>query len=368
MSEYITAEELSQDQKTIAPKWRALKYQTYKLSRLYELAGYHKLALDAAGCSTYISFAPGKDGDKRLIYANSCKTRLCTLCGERRAHKKAAELSRVMSLIQLERPTQRYVFLTLTVANCAGTALHDTLLHLTRAWKKLTDKQRFFNQSVDGWFRAIEITYNAQDRTYHPHIHAILAVKNGYFDRQTDLYIPQPKWVDAWAKALDVTYKPLVSIEAVKASASPDAAETDAASGLAAAKEAAKYTVKSKDYLKTGYRTEAAQIVKDYTEGLQRVRLTAYGGIMRDAAGEVDDEDLRDREQLRADIAQLQLQYHWSFGARDYIFDYALRGDDAAALLDKPETDPGYTIEAAAIAAQTTIEGYDLSTRPTHPI
>ena len=32
-----------------------------------------------------------------------------------------------------------------------------------------------------GYMRAIEVTYNQQEDTYHPHIHCIFAVKAGYF-------------------------------------------------------------------------------------------------------------------------------------------------------------------------------------------
>ena len=34
-----------------------------------------------------------------------------------------------------------------------------------------------------GYMRAIEVTYNQQEDTYHPHIHCIFAVKAQYFTK-----------------------------------------------------------------------------------------------------------------------------------------------------------------------------------------
>ena len=153
----------------------------------------------------------------------------------------------------------------------------DTLGELVRAWNRLT-KHRQFERSVKGWFRAIEITRNPKDGTYHPHIHAILAVPPGYFTRGEGLYIEQSEWVDRWQKALRADYRPLVSIQTAKA-------KGEYVGGRAAAVEAAKYAVKDSDYIDDRLsEAEAVRIVTDYTEALHRRRLTAYGGWLKTAA------------------------------------------------------------------------------------
>ena len=37
-----------------------------------------------------------------------------------------------------------------------------------------------------GYMRAVEVTYNQQEDTYHPHIHCIFAVKAQYFTKITE--------------------------------------------------------------------------------------------------------------------------------------------------------------------------------------
>ena len=125
-----------------------------------------------------------------------------------------ARLIRILTAVKAEHPTATLLFLTLTVKNCKADELRDTLTLLTAAWTKLA-KRRPFMRAVKGWFRAIEITRNQSDGTYHPHIPAILVVEPDYFKRSGGLYIFQgvgaqvppdgykiPSWVDMWRQCL----------------------------------------------------------------------------------------------------------------------------------------------------------------------
>ena len=76
--------------------------------------------------------------------------------------------------------------LTLTVPNCSGSELDDTLKAMSSAFRKLVRKYHedgvnaFKNRSVcfDGGIRVLEITYNDKDNTYHPHYHCVILIKN----------------------------------------------------------------------------------------------------------------------------------------------------------------------------------------------
>ena len=72
-----------------------------------------------------------------------------------------------------------YLFLTLTVRICPGDKLGDTLGELTKAWHRLV-MHRQVKRAIKGWYRALEVTRNTGGGewhgTYHPHIHAVLAV------------------------------------------------------------------------------------------------------------------------------------------------------------------------------------------------
>lgn len=297
--------------------WAERKVKTVRLAKLYQKAGYPEYSQKAATCSTWLQYGVSADGSKQLSAANFCQLRLCPLCIARRAKRAAYKLSQVLDQVEGEHKAL-FLFLTLTVRNVPGDALGGTLGELTRAWARLMD-HRHIQAAVKGWFRAIEITRNPKDGTYHPHIHAILAVPPGYFTRGEGLYIEQSEWVDRWKKALRADYRPIVSIQTAKA-------KGEYVGGRAAAVEAAKYAVKDSDYIDDRLsEAEAVRIVTDYTEALHRRRLTAYGGWLKAAAKALEAEDLEGGDlvhvddTVREDVAELIETYNWHFGAGDYV-------------------------------------------------
>ena len=288
---------------------------TFALARIYEAAGYKEYACRAAACATWLQYNATATGERQLQAANFCQLRLCPLCTARRAKKAAYKLSGVMDAVEREHPGCSYLFLTLTIRNVEGPDLGRALTALTSGWERLR-KQRAVDRALSGWFRAIEITRKGAG--YHPHIHAIVAVMPEYFRRSSGLYIKQADWVERWRAALRVDYDPSVRISKTTADKG----------GRAASLEAAKYATKSSDYIDPALSLdEAVEIVTDYTVALHRRRLTAYGGWMKDAARALDadnlDEDAdlvhTEDESIRADVAELIEDYHWSFGAGDYV-------------------------------------------------
>ncbi len=301
--------------------WRVKKLGSYRLARLFEVAAeeFHdstwtQYAVRAAGCASRPQFQKWIDtGDKRLQGALFCKLRLCPLCTARRAVKNALKLSQVMNEVEVKHGVQ-FLFLTLTVENCEGDKLGETLGLLTKSWDRLV-RQRPVARACKGWYRAIEITRNAVTGEYHPHIHAILAVSMDYKPK-SDLYITQAEWVRRWQMALKVTYKPIVHIQKTK----------DKKGGMGAVLEAAKYATKDSEYIRPDLdEKEGARIVADYTTALRGRRLVAFGGCMKEAAARLgaDKEDgdlihLGD-EIVRDDLADLIETYGWHFGAGDYV-------------------------------------------------
>lgn len=227
---------------------------------------------------------------------------------------RAKLLSKVMDAAQAQHGGQ-YIFLTLTMRNVPGAELRDAVGNLLKAWDKLR-RQAGVVAAVKGWFRALEITRPGTD-TYHPHIHAILAVDDAYFARSEGLYLSQAEWVRRWQMALGVDYKPSVRIQRT----------TDGKGGKGAVLEAAKYVTKDSDYISDKLSDrEAAQIVEDYTKALWHRRLTAYGGRLKEMAQrlQADDLDHVDLVQgedatIREDLAEVIEEYGWHFGAGDYV-------------------------------------------------
>ena len=302
--------------------WVSRKKETIILSRLYQAAGFKRQAELAASCSTWVEYDVMEDGTRHLTGANFCKLRLCPLCISRKSKKMAYQLSRVLNLVE-DQHDVRFIFLTLTVRNMEGPELGAALTELTGAWNKLL-QHRAIKRAVLGWFRAVEITRGDnrwhktrtgarrfyEDKGYHPHIHAVLAVPSDYFSG-TGLYLTKDELIEHWRVALGVSYDPSIDIEVTRA-----------------AVEAAKYAVKSSTYIdETQPKARQVQIVQDYTAALHRRRLTAFGGILKAAAKELKAENLEeggdlvhvDEEAIREDVAVLHEVYHWTFGAGDYL-------------------------------------------------
>lgn len=306
--------------------WRIKRMKANRLQRLYQMAGYERYAERIGLCAMWFKFGRFQ-GERKLLEAKFCKLRLCPICIARGALVRGKLLSRVMDTVQVEHHCQ-YIFLTLTVQNVPGDKLGEAIGQLTKAWDRLMH-HRPVERAVKGWFRAIEITRHTKNDlwygTYHPHIHAILAVEDGYFKRSNGLFLTHDDWVERWQKALRVDYKPTVNIKATygkKKGKEKRTGEDDASRG--AVLEAAKYSTKDSDYIDPGLSDdEAVQVVTDYTRALHHRRLTAFGGWLKETAqrDNLDNVDLIQGEDstIREDLAEVIEEYGWHFGAGDYV-------------------------------------------------
>ena len=117
------------------------------------------------------------------------------------------------ALPELEKahPRARWVFLSLTLRNCPVGELGNTLDLMSQAWHRILKRQEF--KPVQGWIRTLEITKNHATNYAHPHIHALLMVRPGYFG---PYYVTQARWAELWAESLRIDYTPVVDVRAIK--------------------------------------------------------------------------------------------------------------------------------------------------------
>ena len=299
--------------------WKERKESTLDLAASYKRIGSNKYyrVLD---CSTFLEFRLTIVNDLKLTNANFCKVRLCPMCSWRRSLKIFGQVSKVMDHVE-ENYNYRYIFLTLTVKNCYGKELRDTLDLMTKAFNKM-NQRKAFKQAIKGYFRSLEITYNKKDNTYHPHFHMILAVNKNYFTDDR-IYLSQEKWTSLWKSCLKVDYTPIVDVRRIK---------TDDNKGFGkAVAETAKYTVKADDFL---IRDEKGNIQENLTDevvetldyALHRKRLTSFGFIFKEIHKKLnldnaEDGDLTntDNEELREDLTDVILKYQWNIGIKNYV-------------------------------------------------
>ena len=187
--------------------------------------------------------------------------------------KNSYQAQKVIEEVIKEKPKARWLFLTLSTKNAIdGEHLEQSLKHMSKAFNKLKMYAKV-KKNLIGFMRSTEVTVNKNDGSYNQHMHVLLCVENAYF-RKKENYITQEEWINLWQKALQVDYKPVANIKAIKPNKKGDK------DIQAAIKETSKYSVKSSDYL-TGDREKDAEIVNDLEQGLYRKRMLSYGGLLK---------------------------------------------------------------------------------------
>ena len=298
--------------------WKERKKDNLNLADSYKRLGEKKY-YRVIDCSTFLEFGVTKTSSLKLLQANFCKVRLCPMCAWRRSLKIFGQVSKVMDQVE-KNYNYRYIFLTLTVKNCYSEDLKDTLDLMTKSFNKLSERKAF-KKAIKGYFRSLEITYNKEDNTYHPHFHLILAVNKSYFTDK-DYYLSQENWTRLWKESLQVDYTPVVDVRRVKSK------DKNFSKVIA---ETAKYTVKSEDFLikkEDGKIDEALtdEVVATLDKALHRKRLVSFGFLFKDIHRQLNLDDAENgdlkktdnEDELRDDLTDIILRYQWNIGIKNY--------------------------------------------------
>lgn len=307
-------------------QWKEKKKRTELLSMVYanmarhessiELAErYKKRAVRLTKCGRVLTFTVFSDGSKRLKKAQFCKLRLCCVCSWRRSLKIYANMTKIMEQLKRERE-YRFLMLTLTVKNCTGEELNETILQMQKAYGLLYRRKEF--AVIKGWYRGLEVTHNKKMNTYHPHYHVILAVNKSYFHLSSgDGYITQKKWVALWRSCMGLDYDPIVDVRKIYGNT------------VRAVSEVAKYTVKDSDFLDALDLDMSREAIRILDKALEKKRLVAYGGILKEMhrrlnLGDEVDGDLThiDEDKIREGTEVLEETYIWNTGYGNYLRHY----------------------------------------------
>ena len=245
-------------------------------------------------CGDTLVFVRNEKGKKRLHGANFCRNRLCPMCNWRRSLKMYSQVSQITDKI-LATKKSRFIFVTLTVKNPDGEHLAETLDLMNKGFSYITSNSRTFapakkfKESLQGYIKATEITYNSKDNTYHPHIHCIFQVRPSYFSRD---YIKKDDWIKLWGKAMSLDYAPSVYVKTIK--------DTDNDKTKAVA-EVAKYPTKSADLLKIEDEEQAVQALIVLAKTLKGRRLITFGGDFATVKRELKLDDIENGDLIHAE-------------------------------------------------------------------
>lgn len=211
------------------------------------------------------------------------------------------QVSKISEELLREKPTTRFLFLTLTVRNVPAEALSGSIGALNKGFRYLFNDGLTFaptaavKRNLLGYLRAMEVTYNRQTREYHPHLHVLLAVKPAYFSRG---YFSQAKWREVWKQALKTDYDPVVNVKAIKAVSAKVIAEV------------AKYPTKVEEVARIEDEEQALEALTTLHNALKGRRLVTFGGCFREIQRQLklDDVESGDLVHVETDM-KVSLNY-----------------------------------------------------------
>jgi plasmid rolling circle replication initiator protein Rep len=315
--------ELAQSQatlKVLSDRKKSGKERPWKVWRkISELLSHSYLEVNLSkaerlrGCATYLKIREYDDKVNHLDRANFCRVRLCPMCQWRRSLKVFGQMTKIMA--HLVPKNYAYIFLTLTVRNCEGQDLSETVTHVLESWKRLM-YARSVKQVSQGFYRTFEVTHNVDYSskdfdTFHPHIHAILAVNTSYFTSRD--YLSQAEWTSLWKDAARLDYDPMVNVKKVKGNTADAVAEVS------------KYATKADDFIIPSDWELTTDTVRILDEALNNRRFIAFGGAFKSAhkALNLDDADNGDLihtgdEEVPESENYVLRSYAWHSGYGNY--------------------------------------------------
>lgn len=196
----------------------------------------------------------------------------------------------------------------LTVRNVPGDLLYAEISKMYNAFSFMAK-----NELLSGWkgsLRFLEVSYNMENKTYHPHLHVLVAVKPSYF--KSRYYVSRELLTFLWRAALHVDYDPLTYIT----KCDPNAIL-----------EVSKYCVKPFDFAHVDP-AETLGIYRTFDIVLHNRRLIQSYGVVRQAIRDcklsdtLDDEPDREYtvEDLRNQIGETwrSMRFAYNRDARRY--------------------------------------------------
>lgn len=279
------------------------KAQTEKFKALYLGTEYHKYAERMQDCGARLVFKFRLRDNRKTRYklqsARFCRVPRCPQCQGRRALKWNAKTRQIMPKVLADTPKARFIMLTLTVPNCDLKDLRSQLTKMHKSWVRLFARKEL---KVWGWIRTTEITRSAIDQA-HPHYHALLMVPPSYFSNN---YITQKRWTELWTQCFKSTEPLQVNVQAVKPKKGASN-QSESEQVMSATVEVIKYVSKPSDSLlsddelqKPGKRIRMSN--QDWllglTSQLNKTRLIATGGVLKEYFKELEDERQDAKEDL----------------------------------------------------------------------
>lgn len=228
-----------------------------------------------------------------LTNLRTCKDKLCPFCEWRKVLQRREALKEAME--EIERRGQEVKHLTLTVPNVDAQRLNGQIKLLHKAVRALMRKL-LKEQIISGYHRSTEITYNENERTFHPHAHVLII---SYFANKELIDRIYTKAFKEAGGDLKGNEKLITWISTTTTPA-----------------EAAKYTVKPE-----GLTEEAIRGIID-EDAIKNMRQTSTGGEFKILLKEIRERSEKEKSEKKEMIKNLatyaELEYMWEQAEKRY--------------------------------------------------
>ena len=189
--------------------------------------------------------------------------------------RRFARMVQIVDGLRREHPDCEWQFVTLTVENCPEDQLQPTLDEMAHAWDIIMRRKQSRSMFL-GWARSLEVTYNAEKRTLHPHYHVLALLQPGYSG--DDQYLES-----AWMTTVDLKTLPQCQdtqrVQSLRQE-QPNDTQDEVISAIC---ETYKYSVKSKDLQEM-----PLKVFRDLDKALKGRRMVAFGGEVKKYAALLD--------------------------------------------------------------------------------
>ena len=247
------------------------------------------------GCGSYVGMQYDEQQRLRVTEACFCRARMCPMCAWRKSLRTFVTMQQMIAAM----PGYDYILLTVTVPNVPGAELGAEITRMYRRWRDMVKLPQL--RAWVGWLRSTEVTYSPELRNFHPHIHALIAVRPTYWSGRA--YVSQRVAQALWGAGI-------VDIRRVR----------DIERGVA---EVAKYAVKPLDFDRVDA-ARAADVYRVLRTALHGRRLIQTGGCIRSALRalriDLDADDTRSVTDNTAPLLAL------SWDGQRYVANRATRG------------------------------------------
>jgi plasmid rolling circle replication initiator protein Rep len=277
--------------------WDTHRAESDQIAANFRGTEFQRYSERIAFCSQLLDFrlVPDRDeGAYRLKLASTrlCHARQCQICAWRRSLMYKARAYKALPAVITDYPTARYLFVTLTVKNCAIGDLRATIKHLNESFARLTKLKAWPGIA---YIKTVEVT-RSKDRTAHPHLHVLVMTKASYFGAN---YISKKEWCALWKQSVRTDYTPIMDVQAIKAKDSP----------VALLAEVIKYQTKPNDLIFAD-----REWFLEYTCQVHGTKAFALGGVFKEYFRELEKEETTDEmigDDGEGDVDEGHLFFGW---------------------------------------------------------